>query len=162
MNETSTCDTSSSAGLRQGIFHKGIISKLDTATVLVRLSGPGGCGHCAASGSCASAQKVQEFKLRREGFMSLGQEVELHLEGRKDLMAVGLLLGVPVLLMVLGYFTFSLSGLDDVQAALASLGLVALWYGIIRLFRTSLEDRFAYVVRPLQSEADNRKDIHEY
>lgn len=161
MNEISTCDPTSEGGLRQGIFHTGTICHLDARHATVRMAGLGACGHCAASGSCVSAQKIQEFRVARQSFMSLGQKVELHLEGRKDLMAVGLLLGIPVILMVAGFFVFSALGLNDLQSALSSLGLLAVWYGIIRIFRASLEDRFAYVVRPLHTEDDDRKDIHE-
>ena len=160
-DDSSTCDQDDAGRNVPGVVHNGFISSLGPNLAQITLVGAGGCGSCSARGGCAAAQKTRVIEVPRDMSMKMGQEVELTLEGRRDLFAVAMLLIIPAVLMLIAFFLASMAGADDMVAALCALAGAGLWYGVVRLFRATLEKKTSFIIRILNQTDADRKEVHE-
>ena len=134
------------------IKHEGIVESIGTESCLVRITQASACSSCSARGLCRSSEskeKVIEVK-GHYPTLQVGDKVTLIGSVHQGLRASVLAYIVPLILMLIALFIGTrYSG--DGTGALAALLVLALYYGVLYLFRDKLGKKFAFSLTPNSS-----------
>ena len=132
------------------IEHSGVVERIEGDAVLVRITSHSACGSCKARAACGLAEtqeKIVEVHTPESGSYHPGEEVSVGVRRRAGAVAavyayVGAL---AVLLVVLMVSSLAL-GWSDGASALAALAGVALYYGVLGLFRRRIEHTIHFTI----------------
>ncbi|AEJ61151.1 Positive regulator of sigma(E) RseC/MucC [Spirochaeta thermophila DSM 6578] len=128
----------------QNISHDGVVVAREENRVRIVMQRSTLCSHCAARGACTLGDsQEQELLVTTEEPVEPGERVRLVIEERLGWKAILLGLALPAFLLLGGIFASLALGAAEVVSAIVGLGTVALYYGILALFRKSLERSFS-------------------
>ena len=141
--------------LSQTIEHKGVVQVVREDGVTVRVMQSSACSSCAAARVCRSGEsreRLIDVVTTHASAFRAGQPVVLVATARQSRMAVMLAYVLPLVLLLAVLFAVrGLAGNDGV-AALAALLAVALYYGVLYLFRGRLSQDLRFDVSPDDGE----------
>ena len=139
--------------MSETIHHTGIVTRIDPATVFVRITQRSACSGCHAKAMCSvSEQKEQIIEIPdRSGDFSVGEEVEICGQTNLGMEAVAIAFVAPLILVVIGVAGGISLGLDESASGLISLLMLVPYYGALYLFRDRLKRRFVFTIRKLNS-----------
>ncbi len=133
------------------IRHPGVVEKIETARVFVRIRSQAGCGHCQARGHCGMAEsvdKIVEVDTPEAGSYSAGQAVEVFLSYSLGYKALMLGYIVPLLLLLSVLFAVALTTKNEGLAALSAVLLMLPYYAVLYHHRDRLRKTFHFRLRP--------------
>ena len=129
------------------IRHEGIVESIGAKSCLVRILQASACSSCSARQLCRSSEskeKVIEVK-GHYPTLQVGDNVTLIGSVRQGLRASVLAYVIPLIIMLVALFVGTrLSG--DGIGALAALLFLAIYYGILFLFRDKLDKQFSFKI----------------
>ena len=131
--------------------HPGTVTAVSQGTVRVQIVSLSACASCQAHSRCGFAEakeKELDIETRQWATYSPGQQVEVVISESRGLLAVLLAYVLPSLLLI-GSLVGLLSITNEGLAALGSIGVVALWYGLLYLCRHRLQNKFTFEIRSL-------------
>ena len=121
----------------------------DTVTVAVESSEA--CGSCASRSACSLGVESNTRNILittpDASCFSVGERVVVATRTQMGLMAVALCYAVPAVVLVAVIAAIVLCGYSEGIAALASLGSVAAYYGILWLFRDQLAQKISFTIQ---------------
>lgn len=135
---------------KDSISHKGKIVSVTPRTTAVEFTTYSACSSCHAAGLCGMSEykeKVVEVPTSPYSSYSVGDEVEVVLESSMGLKAVWIAYVVPVLLLMAAILIATKMDLGELVSALIGLGVVALYYFVIWLFRGKLENEYIFRIK---------------
>lgn len=102
---------------------------------------PEACGHCKAKSVCAAGgEGGHRLTLANDGQgYAVGEQVGLLMRRSIGLKAVAIAYLLPVVLMMASLFLLQSIGLSETLSGLAVLGLLAVYFLLLRLFRARLQ-----------------------
>ena len=130
---------------KETIRHKGIVERIETDYCSVRILQATACSSCSARQLCRSSESKEKVIEVKGHFPTLqvGDEVTLSGSVHQGLRASFLAYLVPLILMIAVLFAAThLWG--EKMGALAPLLALALYYGVLFLFRDKLSNQFAF------------------
>ena len=132
------------------IEHSGVVERIEGDAVLVRITSHSACGSCKARAACGLAEtqeKIVEVHTPESGSYHPGEEVSVGVRRRAGAVAVvyDYVGALAVLLVVLMVSSLAL-GWSDGASALAALAGVALYYGVLGLFRRRIEHTIHFTI----------------
>ena len=132
------------------IEHSGVVERIEGDAVLVRITSHSACGSCKARAACGLAEtqeKIVEVHTPESGSYHPGEEVSVGVRRRVGAVAVvyAYVGALAVLLVVLMVSSLAL-GWSDGASALAALAGVALYYGVLGLFRRRIEHTIHFTI----------------
>lgn len=132
------------------IEHSGVVERIEGDAVLVRITSHSACGSCKARAACGLAEtqeKIVEVYTPEAGSYHPGEEVSVGVRRRAGAVAVvyAYVGALAVLLVVLMVSSLAL-GWSDGASALAALAGVALYYGVLGLFRRRIEHTIHFTI----------------
>jgi len=132
------------------IEHSGVVERIEGDAVLVRITSHSACGSCRARAACGLAEtqeKIVEVHTPESGSYHPGEEVSVGVRRRAGAVAVvyAYVGALAVLLVVLMVSSLAL-GWSDGASALAALAGVALYYGVLGLFRRRIEHTIHFTI----------------
>ena len=132
------------------IEHSGVVERIEGDAVLVRITSHSACGSCKARAACGLAEtqeKIVEVHTPESGSYHPGEEVSVGVRRRAGAVAVVYadVGALAVLLVVLMVSSLAL-GWSDGASALAALAGVALYYGVLGLFRRRIEHTIHFTI----------------
>lgn len=132
------------------IEHSGVVERIEGDAVLVRITSHSACGCCKARAACGLAEtqeKIVEVHTPEAGSYHPGEEVSVGVRRRVGAVAVvyAYVGALAVLLVVLMVSSLAL-GWSDGASALAALAGVALYYGVLGLFRRRIEHTIHFTI----------------
>lgn len=132
------------------IEHSGVVERIEGDAVLVRITSHSACGSCKARAACGLAEtqeKIVEVHTPESGSYHPGEEVSVGERRRAGAVAVvyAYVGALAVLLVVLMVSSLAL-GWSDGASALAALAGVALYYGVLGLFRRRIEHTIHFTI----------------
>ena len=131
----------------EAIRHEGIVESIGAKSCLVRILQASACSSCSARQLCRSSEskeKVIEVK-GHYPTLQVGDNVTLIGSVRQGLRASVLAYVIPLIIMLVALFVGTrLSG--DGIGALAALLFLAIYYGILFLFRDKLDKQFSFKI----------------
>ncbi|MDE5636872.1 MAG: SoxR reducing system RseC family protein [Alistipes sp.] len=132
------------------IEHSGVVECVEGATVRVRIVAGSACGSCKARSACGmseSQEKIVEVLTDDAASYAAGDAVRVGVFRHAAGVAVALgyvgALAVLVAVLVAGIEAF---GWSEGRSALAAVGGVALYYGLIWLFRRKIENTIHFTI----------------
>lgn len=133
----------------KSIEHPGVIAEITPDTIKVNIVSVSACGSCHAQSSCTVSDKeIKTIDVMRSGQrFEVGEKVNVVLQ--KSLGPLAILLGylVPLIILVIVLVvTWSVTN-SEAQSGLFSLAGVAIYYGLLALFRTRLKSTFSFTIQ---------------
>ena len=127
------------------ILHEGIVEYVCSENYRVRILQASACCSCSARQLCRSSESKEKVIEVRGHYPTLqvGDKVTLSGSVRQGLRASILAYVVPLIFMLVALFAGSQIGGEGV-GALAALMVLALYYGILYLFRNRLGKQFTF------------------
>lgn len=129
------------------IRHEGIVESIGAKSCLVRILQASACSSCSARQLCRSSEskeKVIEVK-GHYPTLQVGDNVTLIGSVRQGLRASVLAYVIPLIIMLVALFVGTRLGGDGI-GALAALSFLAIYYGILFLFRDKLDKHFSFKI----------------
>ena len=129
------------------IRHEGIVESIGAKSCLVRILQASACSSCSARQLCRSSEskeKVIEVK-GHYPTLQVGDNVTLIGSVRQGLRASVLAYVIPLIIMLIALFVGTRLGGDGI-GALAALLFLAIYYGILFLFRDKLDKQFSFKI----------------
>ena len=129
------------------IRHEGIVESIGAKSCLVRILQASACSSCSARQLCRSSEskeKVIEVK-GHYPTLQVGDNVTLIGSVRQGLRASVLAYVVPLIIMLVALYVGTRLGGDGI-GALAALLFLAIYYGILFLFRDKLDKQFSFKI----------------
>ncbi len=129
------------------IRHEGIVESIGAKSCLVRILQASACSSCSARQLCRSSEskeKVIEVK-GHYPTLQVGDNVTLIGSVRQGLRASVLAYVIPLIIMLVALLVGTRLGGDGI-GALAALLFLAIYYGILFLFRDKLDKQFSFKI----------------
>ena len=134
------------------IEHKGTVALIGRDFVRVNIEVNEACGLCASRKACAMGQsQTREITVATSeaDSFSVGEVVKVGAKQRMGIMAVVLCYVVPLILLVTVLAVAIALGVAEGLAAVVSLCSLALYYGVVWLFRNQIAGRVSFTISKL-------------
>lgn len=133
------------------IEHEGVIVEIKgNSKAVVSIVSKSACASCHAKGVCSAAdqkEKKIEVTLSSDDNYSVGERVILSLESGIGLKAVLVLYVIPLIILLTLLLTLLNCKVSEPMSALISVGSVALYYVLVKIFNISLERNLYFKIR---------------
>lgn len=133
------------------IEHEGVIVEIKgNSKAVVSIVSKSACASCHAKGVCSAAdqkEKKIEVTLSSDDNYSVGERVILSLESGIGLKAVLVLYVIPLIILLTLLLTLLSCNVSEPMSALISVGSVALYYVLVKIFNISLERNLYFKIR---------------
>lgn len=129
------------------IKHEGIVENIGTDRCSVRILQASACSSCSARSLCRSSESKEKVVEVSGHYPTLqvGDKVTLVGSVRQSLKATVLAYVVPLVLMLIALYVGTRMGGDGIGATTALL-VLALYYGVLYLFRDRLGKNFTFKI----------------
>lgn len=132
------------------IEHTGRVERVEDGTVYVTITSSSACGSCKARQACGLAEAQEKtivVKCADAAEYAAGDAVTVGVRRSAGALAVVLgYVGALVVLMGVLLLTIGLLGLDEGTGALAALGGVAGYYGVLWALRGRIENTIQFTI----------------
>ena len=128
----------------------GIVEIKGNSKAVVSIVSKSACASCHAKGVCSAAdqkEKKIEVTLSSDDNYSVGERVILSLESGIGLKAVLVLYVIPLIILLTLLLTLLGRKVSEPMSALISVGSVALYYVLVKIFNISLERNLYFKIR---------------
>lgn len=108
------------------------------------------CSACHAKGLCSlSESKTKTVDVRTSGWAphQIGDEVEVVLKATMGIKAVWLAYVVPLFVLVIVLMGLIAFDFPELTAGLCAIGAVAVYYLVIWIFRSRLQNEYVFTIR---------------
>lgn len=132
------------------IEHVGVVKAIEGDMVRVEIVAESACASCAARSACGmseSTEKQIEVHTREASNYAVGERCVVSVERAAGLKAVVLAYCMPLVVMLVALIGCSAAGLSDGVAAVAALGVVAVYYLVVRLLREKIETNIIFKIK---------------
>ena len=137
---------------KERIEHEGRVVDISEQYISVEIVSKSACAECHARGVCAAGDekiKVVEVPLDLSLLardLKVGDTVNVVLSGSLGVKAIWLAYVIPLALLLAAIFVFSHCGVQELYVGLLSLGVTALYYAVLALFRNRLSKVFTFTI----------------
>ena len=132
------------------VTHPGKVIGVFRDTVTVAVESSEACGSCASRSACSLGVESNTRNILittpDANCFSVGERVVVATKTQMGLMAVALCYAVPAVVLVAVIAAIVLCKGSEGIAALASLGSVAAYYGILWMFRDKLAQKISFTI----------------
>ena len=134
------------------IEHEGTVIAVDKDYVSVEILNKSACASCHAKGVCgASDQAVKVVEVAQDIStlacdFQVGERVNVVMSSSMGVMAVWLCYVVPLIVLLAAIFILSKCGASELAVGLGSLGVVAVYYFGVFLFRNKISKIFTFSI----------------
>lgn len=134
------------------IEHKGTVLSIERGVVRVAVEVDEACGSCASRKACAMGQSTKrEIVVCTDDAerYSVGEQVNVSARQSAGIMAVVLCYVVPLVVLVAALATMITLGASEGVAAMASLGVTALYYAILGLLHKKISRKVVFTINKI-------------
>jgi len=132
------------------ISHRGRIVSITPEITTVQIVSESACAACHAKGLCSLGDStVKEVELPTRGWdnYQVGDEVSVVLRASMGHKAVWLAYVLPLVVMAAALLGTLAAGGSELLAGGVAIGAVALWYGVLWLFRERLRNEYIFNIK---------------
>ncbi|MBP5210424.1 MAG: SoxR reducing system RseC family protein [Bacteroidales bacterium] len=140
------------------IEHEGTVIEIGKDTVSVEIVNKSACASCHARGVCnASEESVRVIEIPYtisslvEDYQ-VGEKVNVILGSYLGISAVFLAYVLPLVLLILSIVLLPVAGLTELQTGISAIGIVALYYIVLALFRSKLNRVYSFSIEKYQKQ----------
>lgn len=135
--------------MEERVSHTGVITGISGNELEIEIYSSGSCGSCSIRSACGMSEMKEKHIVvpRPEGKeFVVGQPVKVSMAARQGGRAAVYAYLIPALLMIFTILIISGFSLEDWVAAVAGIGVAAVYYLVLFLFRGKIRERFEYDV----------------
>jgi sigma-E factor negative regulatory protein RseC len=132
--------------------HRGVVSAVGDRLVEVEFMVQAACSECKAKGLCGVDEGNKRFVTVHEPhaeYYSVGEEVMIGVSEIMGMKAATYAYIIPFFILVGTLFITLHFGWSETSAGLTSLGLMALYYVVLFLFRRHIEKEIVFKIRKI-------------
>lgn len=118
------------------------VVEITADTIALEICAMEACGSCAAKGICSqdSGSSSKRVTLHNDGIpRNVGDKVTLVMSASMGLKGAFYAYFLPVVLVLLGIIAMQRSGLNDFVSGFSALGILALYFLLLWIFRDKIE-----------------------
>jgi len=137
---------------KERIEHEGKVISVDKDYIAVEILNKSACAACHAKAVCGASDEAvkvvevaQDITTLSEDYQ-VGESVNVVMSSAMGTRAVWFAYVVPLIVLMASILVFSLCGAGELLMGLGSLGLVALYYLGVYLFRNKLSKIFIFSI----------------
>ncbi len=133
--------------------HAGKVIQVTSNEVVVMIEAEGACASCRAKTLCGmseSQDKLISVATPSAPQYHVGEEVEVSVQQQMGIKAVMIAYVFPFLLVMAVLLGLLESGVNELSAGLSALGLLALYYIVLVLFRRRIAKDIVFEIHKLQ------------
>jgi len=140
---------------RERIEHEGRVVSVDKDYIGVEIVNKSACAACHAKGVCGASDATVKVVEVAQDIMTLtedyqvGEKVNVVMQSGMGTQAVWLAYVIPLAVLMASILVFHLCGAGEVIMGLGSLGIVALYYLGVYLFRNKISKIFTFSIEKL-------------
>lgn len=131
------------------VQHSGVVARVEEHRVVVRITSRSACGSCAARQACGLAEATEkevEVYTEQAAAYRVGDAVMVGVRKRIGGRAVWIAY-VGALVVLVGVLVVATAmGLNEGLAVVVTLGAVAAYYGVLWLFRKTIEHTIQFTI----------------
>lgn len=134
------------------IEHKGKVISTGEGVVRVAIEVDEACGSCASRKACAMGQSTKrEIVVCTDDAerYSVGEVVNVMARQSAGLMAVVLCYIVPLIVLLVAIIVAQLFGCSDGVSAVVGLGILALYFCILAMYRNRISKRVVFTINKI-------------
>ena len=134
------------------IEHEGTVLAVDKDYISVEILNKSACAACHAKAVCgASEESVKVVEIAQDistlaADYQVGERVNVVMSAAMGTQAIWIAYVVPLLVLMASILVFSLCGAGEVAMGLGSLGIVAIYYLGVFLFRNKISKIFIFSI----------------
>ena len=136
--------------MAEHVSHPGVVVGINGEDLEIEILSSSSCGSCGIKSACG----VSELKEKRimvpkpaDKKFIVGQPVSIIMSTRQGNIAALFAYFIPTFLLVAIIMILSNLSVKEWLAALAGIGVVAVYYGILYFFRNKLKSEFKYEIK---------------
>ncbi len=132
--------------------HKGVVSEVGEKLVEVEFAVQAACSECKAKGLCGVDEGNKRFVTVYEPlaeYFTVGEEVMIGVSEVMGMKAAVYAYIVPFFILLCSLLLTLHIGWSETVAGLTSLGLVAVYYVVLYLFRSRIEKEIVFKIRKI-------------
>lgn len=135
--------------MEERVSHTGVITDITGNELEIEILSSASCGSCSIKSSCGMSETKEKHivvpKPDGKNFI-IGQPVKVSMTARQGGKAAVYAYLIPALLMIFTILIISGFSLEDWVAAVAGIGVAAVYYFILFLFKGKISQKFKYEV----------------
>ena len=144
------------------ISHRGRIVSITPEITTVEIVSESACAACHAKGVCGASEEsvkvvdvAQDITTLTEDYQ-VGETVNVVMSSAMGTQAIWLAYVVPLIVLMASIGVFSLCGASELLMGLGSLGIVAVYYLFVYLFRNKISKIFTFSIekQPLEKQPE--------
>ena len=132
------------------IMHDGVVVAVDPQSVTVEILSSSACASCHAAGICGMGEyqkKAVRVPADLRTDYTVGEKVDVVLQATMGLKAVWVAYVIPLLVLLAVVLGLTALGCSELVCASSGLGAVTLYYLIVYLLRSRLNDTYLFTIR---------------
>ena len=134
--------------VEEDIRHSGRILEITASTIVVEIIAEQACGSCSAASLCGMSEvKKKLIEIPATLGYEVGEEVWVLLKRSMGMKAVWLSYVLPLVLLMAAILILSDLGLSELLCGLGSIGVIALYYLLLFLFRNNLKKEYTFYIK---------------
>lgn len=135
--------------MEERVSHTGVITNITGNELEIEILSSASCGSCSIKSSCGMSETKEKHivvpKPDGKEFI-VGQPVKVSMTARQGGRAAVYAYLIPAMLMIFMILIISCFSSEDWIAAVAGIGVAAIYYFILFLFKGKIRQRFEYEV----------------
>ena len=134
--------------------HTGTVTKVGKGEVTVQIEAQSACSSCEAHGKCGFAEsKKKKISIQTAEWQSYseGDRVTVGINRSHGLQAAALAYILPGVLMIAVFIVVN-RYLGDLWSAIATIAFIVIYWGVLALFRSRLQQRFTFHLSQLGAD----------
>jgi sigma-E factor negative regulatory protein RseC len=134
---------------KKPIEHSGIVERIDSEGILVKIVSQSACASCHAKGYCSSSDMEEKEVLIKDfqGIYSKGETVNVLLQPSQGMNAIMIGYVYPFLLLISLLLVLTSIGIAEMQAGIISFLVLIPYYFILFLLKDRINKKFSFSLR---------------
>lgn len=136
--------------MAEQVSHSGVVVGINGEDLEIEILSSSSCGSCGIKSACGMSE-MQEKRITvpkpKDQEFIVGQPVKITMNASQGNKAALFAYFIPAFLLVAIIMILSNLSVKEWFAALAGIGVVAVYYGVLYFFRNKLKNEFKYEIR---------------
>lgn len=106
------------------------------------------CSGCHAKSACSlGSTEVKTITVKSNAALSPGDRVTVTMEQSQGFRALMIGYVMPLLVLIAAFAALTTAGAGELASALLSFGALAVYYGVVWVFRTKVGEKFEFKIK---------------
>ena len=132
------------------VSHMGLVEKVEGDKATVRILSVSACSACKSKGACSISEmkeKLVDVHLKETQDVKVGDNVNVAIAQKQGDKAVILAYAIPILVFIGILALLTQQKASELLAGGAAIGGVGLYFLVLRLFKSKIENQFMFYIK---------------